>query len=215
MLGETPVKEGSPEAGSDIKNENLHTDEHDSITPSMNPHLANHLSNMDPYMGISHSNSNFGSSRIQPPPVSGDFVCITCRRGPPFTKKYAKSQCQTCYKKTKKRIEGGHNYGSQNGMDDYYTMSQGTFNPRHQQQMMHSSMTYSGMNHHHSNEGMYGSHGHGYMNGHSYRVQNSYNDNDRSTSHRKSNDDNADQLAPDQDQSNQNEKIYQHPEVTD
>lgn len=31
-----------------------------------------------------------------------DFVCITCHRGPPYTRKYAKNQCQTCYKKTKK-----------------------------------------------------------------------------------------------------------------
>ena len=39
-------------------------------------------------------------------PQNGDFMCITCRRGPPYTKKYAKNQCQTCYKKTKKRNEG-------------------------------------------------------------------------------------------------------------
>jgi len=32
----------------------------------------------------------------------GEFVCVTCKRGPPHTKKYAKNQCQTCYKKTKK-----------------------------------------------------------------------------------------------------------------
>lgn len=30
------------------------------------------------------------------------FRCITCNRGPPYTKKYAKNQCQTCYKKDKK-----------------------------------------------------------------------------------------------------------------
>lgn len=30
------------------------------------------------------------------------FRCITCNRGPPYTKKYAKNQCQTCYKKEKK-----------------------------------------------------------------------------------------------------------------
>jgi len=34
--------------------------------------------------------------------LSGEFVCVTCKRGPPHTKKYAKNQCQTCYKKTKK-----------------------------------------------------------------------------------------------------------------
>ena len=34
-----------------------------------------------------------------------DFICITCKRGPPHTKKYAKNQCQTCYKKTKKYTE--------------------------------------------------------------------------------------------------------------
>ncbi len=32
----------------------------------------------------------------------GAFRCITCKRGPPHTKKYAKNQCQTCYKKDKK-----------------------------------------------------------------------------------------------------------------
>ena len=77
-------------------------------------------------------------------PHSGDFMCITCGRGPPHTKKYAKNQCQTCYKKTKKRIEGPppsmHGYGGgfqgqqySGGVGgpemDYYTMSQGTFNP--------------------------------------------------------------------------------------
>ena len=30
------------------------------------------------------------------------FRCVTCGRGPPYTKKYAKNQCQTCYKKDKK-----------------------------------------------------------------------------------------------------------------
>ena len=34
--------------------------------------------------------------------LNGEFVCVTCKRGPPHTKKYAKNQCQTCYKKTKK-----------------------------------------------------------------------------------------------------------------
>jgi hypothetical protein len=64
------------------------------------------------------------------PQSGGDtFMCITCRRGPPYTKKYAKNQCQTCYKKNKKRIEGPHGY-SQNGADDFYSMSQNTFNPR-------------------------------------------------------------------------------------
>lgn len=43
----------------------------------------------------------------------GDFVCITCHRGPPFTRKYAKNQCQTCYKKTKK---------FQKDTDDYYNV---------------------------------------------------------------------------------------------
>mmetsp|Transcript_6556 Transcript_6556/g.8539 ORF Transcript_6556/g.8539 Transcript_6556/m.8539 type:complete len:198 (-) Transcript_6556:557-1150(-) len=31
-----------------------------------------------------------------------DFRCRTCLRGPPLTKKYAKNQCQTCYKKEKR-----------------------------------------------------------------------------------------------------------------
>jgi len=35
-------------------------------------------------------------------PDGSVFRCITCNRGPPFTKKYAKNQCQTCYKKEKK-----------------------------------------------------------------------------------------------------------------
>lgn len=30
------------------------------------------------------------------------FQCISCKRGPPHIKKYAKNQCQTCYKKDKK-----------------------------------------------------------------------------------------------------------------
>ena len=29
------------------------------------------------------------------------FVCVTCHRGPPFAKKYARNQCQTCYKRVK------------------------------------------------------------------------------------------------------------------
>ena len=33
---------------------------------------------------------------------TGEFRCRTCKRGPPLTKKYAKGQCQTCYKKNKK-----------------------------------------------------------------------------------------------------------------
>ena len=33
---------------------------------------------------------------------NGDFRCKSCGRGPPLTKKYAKNQCQTCYKKEKK-----------------------------------------------------------------------------------------------------------------
>lgn len=37
---------------------------------------------------------------------SGGFRCITCNRGPPYTKKYAKNQCQTCYKKDKKFQRG-------------------------------------------------------------------------------------------------------------
>ena len=32
----------------------------------------------------------------------GEFRCKSCLRGPPLTKKYAKNQCQTCYKKEKK-----------------------------------------------------------------------------------------------------------------
>lgn len=58
-------------------------------------------------------------------------MCITCRRGPPYTKKYAKNQCQTCYKKNKKRLdERQHNYNSHNGgVEDFYSMSQNTFNP--------------------------------------------------------------------------------------
>ena len=34
------------------------------------------------------------------------FRCVTCNRGPPYTKKYAKNQCQTCYKKDKKFQRG-------------------------------------------------------------------------------------------------------------
>ena len=33
---------------------------------------------------------------------TGEFRCRTCLRGPPLTKKYAKNQCQTCYKKEKR-----------------------------------------------------------------------------------------------------------------
>ena len=33
---------------------------------------------------------------------NGEFRCKSCLRGPPLTKKYAKNQCQTCYKKEKK-----------------------------------------------------------------------------------------------------------------
>lgn len=53
--------------------------------------------------------------------LSGEFVCVTCKRGPPHTKKYAKNQCQTCYKKTKKaqRFEDGiflnNMYANQSG----------------------------------------------------------------------------------------------------
>lgn len=32
----------------------------------------------------------------------GEFRCKSCLRGPPLTKKYAKNQCQTCYKKEKR-----------------------------------------------------------------------------------------------------------------
>ena len=49
------------------------------------------------------------------PYSSNDFVCITCHRGPPFTKKYAKNQCQTCYKKTKKY---------QKDSEDFYAINQ-------------------------------------------------------------------------------------------
>ena len=34
---------------------------------------------------------------------NGEFKCKSCLRGPPLTKKYAKNQCQTCYKKEKKQ----------------------------------------------------------------------------------------------------------------
>jgi len=33
-----------------------------------------------------------------------NFVCEICKRGYPFAKKYAKNQCQTCYKKMKKKV---------------------------------------------------------------------------------------------------------------
>ncbi|CDW73641.1 UNKNOWN [Stylonychia lemnae] len=46
---------------------------------------------------------------------ANDFVCISCHRGHPFTKKYAKNQCQTCYKKTKKY---------QKDSEDYYAINQ-------------------------------------------------------------------------------------------
>ena len=42
----------------------------------------------------SHDNNDGGEN--------GEFRCKTCHRGPPLTKKYAKNQCQTCYKKEKK-----------------------------------------------------------------------------------------------------------------
>ena len=38
----------------------------------------------------------------------GEFRCKTCLRGPPLTKKYAKNQCQTCYKREKKIQKEGH-----------------------------------------------------------------------------------------------------------
>lgn len=43
------------------------------------------------------------------------FRCITCNRGPPYTKKYAKNQCQTCYKKDKKFQRSTAPMGNGNG----------------------------------------------------------------------------------------------------
>lgn len=55
---------------------------------------------------------------------SNDFVCITCHRGPPYTRKYAKNQCQTCYKKTKKY---------QKDSEDFYGGYPGLSSPMHGQ----------------------------------------------------------------------------------
>lgn len=40
------------------------------------------------------------------------FVCVTCRRGPPFAKKYARNQCQTCYKRVKLMQDFDHQNGA-------------------------------------------------------------------------------------------------------
>ena len=90
-----------------------------------------------PIIGNSGLSGVVPEGNYQPTPsgglqtLSGDFVCVTCKRGPPHTKKYAKNQCQTCYKKTKKaqRFEDGMFMGSvflgsQNG---YGESSRGDF----------------------------------------------------------------------------------------
>jgi hypothetical protein len=123
-------------------------------------HSSNLMMPLDPPGGLHHSNSvGMPAPTYLTKGVSssgGDFMCITCHRGPPHTKKYAKNQCQTCYKKTKKRIEtpvgivnqsprgmiappsmGGYHpqyhgqmmQGVPAHMDYYYSMSQGSFNP--------------------------------------------------------------------------------------
>ena len=60
----------------------------------------------------------------------GEFRCKTCFRGPPLTKKYAKNQCQTCYKKEKKMQKEGHHdmhshYQAMNGYRMHQEMGHG------------------------------------------------------------------------------------------
>ena len=58
-------------------------------------------------MGNTHAEVNSQGNRpayLPHVPLSqSNFVCEVCKRGYPLAKKYAKNQCQTCYKKIKKR----------------------------------------------------------------------------------------------------------------
>lgn len=56
----------------------------------------------DPDGGLQESTQKFTDLANGEKP----FQCISCKRGPPHIKKYAKNQCQTCYKKDKKFQKG-------------------------------------------------------------------------------------------------------------
>jgi hypothetical protein len=60
-----------------------------------------------PYVAENHGNGASLQSRPaylpHVPPSQSNFVCEICKRGYPLAKKYAKNQCQTCYKKMKKK----------------------------------------------------------------------------------------------------------------
>lgn len=54
-----------------------------------------------------------------------EFRCITCNRGPPNTKKYAKNQCQTCYKKVKRNYLPSGQASGASFLPPYYAGAQG------------------------------------------------------------------------------------------
>ena len=90
---------------SNVDNQTLAANQNQTVPPQQSQAMVDHHSEeiaqgplnqpvVPPAPGFDNSGSHEGSNE--------GFRCKTCGRGPPHTKKYAKNQCQTCYKKEKK-----------------------------------------------------------------------------------------------------------------
>ena len=67
-----------------------------------NERSSEHLSRAYGTGGVGVTEQGTSQSNAVGDGDGGEFRCKSCLRGPPLTKKYAKNQCQTCYKKEKK-----------------------------------------------------------------------------------------------------------------